>query len=63
MIVIFVADFIFSLSRTPQDKQANTGRVFIAKNRNGAPSPTNTLFKKRKALNIDYNQQAKRVKK
>jgi hypothetical protein len=23
------------LSRTPQDKQANTGRVFIAKNRNG----------------------------
>jgi replicative DNA helicase len=31
----FVADFIFSLSRTPQDKQANTGRVFIAKNRNG----------------------------
>ena len=31
----FVADLIFSLSRTPQDKQANTGRVFIAKNRNG----------------------------
>ncbi len=31
----FVADFIFSLSRTPQDKQANTGRLFIAKNRNG----------------------------
>ncbi len=31
----FVADFIFSLSRTPQDKQANSGRVFIAKNRNG----------------------------
>jgi len=31
----FVADFIFSLSRTPSDKQANTGRIFIAKNRNG----------------------------
>jgi len=31
----FVADFIFSLSRTPQDKQANSGRIFIAKNRNG----------------------------
>ena len=31
----FVADFIFSLSRTIQDKQANKGRVFIAKNRNG----------------------------
>jgi len=31
----FVADFIFSLSRTVQDKQANKGRFFIAKNRNG----------------------------
>ena len=31
----FVADFIFSLSRTVEDKQANTGRVFVAKNRNG----------------------------
>ena len=31
----FVADFIFSLSRTAADKQANTGRFFIAKNRNG----------------------------
>jgi hypothetical protein len=31
----FVADFIFSLSRTIEDKNANTGRVFVAKNRNG----------------------------
>ena len=31
----FVADFIFSLSRTTLDKQSNKGRVFIAKNRNG----------------------------
>mgnify|MGYP003126928448 FL=1 len=31
----FVSDFIFSLSRTVEDKQANTGRVFVAKNRNG----------------------------
>ena len=31
----FVADFICSLSRTVQDKQANKGRMFIAKNRNG----------------------------
>ena len=31
----FVADFICSLSRTVEDKNANTGRVFIAKNRNG----------------------------
>jgi hypothetical protein len=31
----FVADFIFSISRTAEDKLANTGRVFVAKNRNG----------------------------
>tara|TARA_R110000824_G_scaffold7868_5_gene35525 strand:+ start:3004 stop:4362 length:1359 start_codon:yes stop_codon:yes gene_type:complete len=31
----FVADFIFSISRTADDKLANTGRIFIAKNRNG----------------------------
>tara|TARA_R110000851_G_scaffold5749_7_gene23531 strand:- start:2991 stop:4370 length:1380 start_codon:yes stop_codon:yes gene_type:complete len=31
----FVADFIFSLSRTVQDKQVNKGRIFVAKNRNG----------------------------
>jgi replicative DNA helicase len=31
----FVADFICSLSRTVQDKQANKGRIFVAKNRNG----------------------------
>ena len=32
----FVADFIFSLSRTVEDKNNDTGRIFIAKNRNGA---------------------------
>mgnify|MGYP001270638506 CR=1 FL=1 len=31
----FVADFIFSVSRTIEDKNTNGGRVFIAKNRNG----------------------------
>ncbi len=31
----FVADFIFSISRTIQDKAVNGGRVFVAKNRNG----------------------------
>jgi len=31
----FVADFIFSLSRTVIDKQSNKGRIFVAKNRNG----------------------------
>jgi len=31
----FVADFIFSISRTSEDKLSNSGRIFIAKNRNG----------------------------
>ncbi len=31
----FVADFIFSISRTIDDKVANGGRLFVAKNRNG----------------------------
>jgi len=31
----FVADFIFSISRTIKDKNSNTARMFIAKNRNG----------------------------
>tara|TARA_R100000008_G_scaffold64540_1_gene41599 strand:+ start:295 stop:1656 length:1362 start_codon:yes stop_codon:yes gene_type:complete len=31
----FVSDFIFSVSRTIEDKTNNTGRIFIAKNRNG----------------------------
>jgi len=31
----FVADFIFSISRTIKDKNADTGRIFVAKNRNG----------------------------
>ena len=31
----FVADFIFTVSRTIEDKQNNTGRIFVAKNRFG----------------------------
>ena len=31
----FVADFIFTISRTIDDKAVNGGRVFVAKNRNG----------------------------
>jgi replicative DNA helicase len=31
----FVSDFICSISRTIKDKTANTGRLFVAKNRNG----------------------------
>jgi len=31
----FVADFIFTISRTIKDKGVNGGRIFVAKNRNG----------------------------
>jgi replicative DNA helicase len=31
----FISDFIFSISRTIENKNNNTGRMFIAKNRNG----------------------------
>jgi replicative DNA helicase len=31
----FVADFIFTVSRTIEDKKTNTGRIFVAKNRFG----------------------------
>lgn len=31
----FVADFIFSVSRTIEDKAKNRGKLFVAKNRNG----------------------------
>ena len=30
-----MADFIFSVSRTIEDKIVNKGRIFVAKNRNG----------------------------
>jgi len=31
----FISDFIFSVSRTAEDKQKNGGRIYVAKNRNG----------------------------
>ena len=40
----FVADFIFSISRTIEDKVTNSGRLFIAKNRNGPDGIVFPLF-------------------
>jgi replicative DNA helicase len=40
----FVADFILSISRTIKDKNANTGRMFIAKNRNGVDGLVYPIF-------------------
>jgi len=40
----FVADFIFSISRTVEDKGTNGGRLFVAKNRNGPDGLIYPLF-------------------
>tara|TARA_R110000824_G_scaffold57546_2_gene156420 strand:+ start:49710 stop:51095 length:1386 start_codon:yes stop_codon:yes gene_type:complete len=40
----FVADFIFSVSRTIDDKNANTGRMFVAKNRFGPDGLVYPMF-------------------
>ena len=40
----FVADFICSISRTIKDKNANTARLYIAKNRNGPDGLVYPMF-------------------
>lgn len=40
----FVSDFIFSVSRTVDDKNNNTGRIFVAKNRNGPDGLVYPIF-------------------
>ena len=39
-----VPDFIFSVSRTTEDKQTNGGRIYIAKNRNGVDGLVFSIF-------------------
>ncbi len=40
----FISDFIFSVSRTTDDKQSNGGRIYIAKNRNGPDGIVHSIF-------------------
>ena len=40
----FVADFIFSVSRTIEDKQNNRGNIFVAKNRNGPDGTVHPIY-------------------
>ena len=40
----FISDFIFSVSRTSEDKQNNGGRIYIAKNRNGPDGNVYSIF-------------------
>lgn len=48
----FVADFIFTISRTIEDKAANEGRVFIAKNRNGPDGIVYPIYMETRNVNI-----------
>tara|TARA_B100001057_G_scaffold17311_1_gene16068 strand:- start:1253 stop:2629 length:1377 start_codon:yes stop_codon:yes gene_type:complete len=40
----FVADLIFTVSRTVEDKNTNQGRIFVAKNRNGPDGLVYPIF-------------------
>ena len=40
----FVADLIFTVSRTIEDKNNNQGRIFVAKNRNGPDGLVYPIF-------------------
>jgi len=48
----FVADFIFSISRTIEDKQNNQGKMFVAKNRNGPDGAVYSIFMDTSNVNI-----------
>ena len=54
----FVADFIFSVSRTIEDKQNNLGKIFIAKNRNGPDGMIYPIFMDTSNVNIKILQRA-----
>ena len=49
----FVADFIFTLSRTITDKNNNSGRIFVAKNRNGPDGIVYPIFMDTSNIKID----------
>ena len=53
----FVADFIFSVSRTIEDKKVNGGRIFIAKNRNGPDGLIFPIFMDTSNVKIEVLEQ------
>ncbi len=53
----FVSDFIFSLSRTIEDKTTNSGRVFVAKNRNGPDGLVYPIFMDTSNVNMKVLKQ------
>mgnify|MGYP003672494679 FL=1 len=48
----FVADFIFTISRTVEDRNKNEGRIYIAKNRNGPDGIVFPIFMDTSNVNI-----------
>ncbi len=54
----FVADFICSISRTIKDKNANTARMFIAKNRNGPDGLVFPMFMDTSNVKLKVLEQA-----
>ena len=54
----FVADFICSVSRTVEDKASNSGRIFVAKNRNGPDGMVYPLFMDTKNVKIKVLEQS-----
>ena len=54
----FVADFICSISRTVDDKNANGGRIFVAKNRHGPDGLIYNLFMDTGCVSIKVLNQA-----
>jgi replicative DNA helicase len=53
----FVADLIITLSRTSKDKMENTGRLYVAKNRNGADGLVLPLYMDTSKVFIDVLDQ------
>ena len=58
----FVADFIFSVSRTIEDKQNNQGKIFIAKNRNGPDGMIYNIFMDTSNVNISILPKTQNLK-
>ena len=55
----FVADFIFSVSRTIDDKKTNSGRIFIAKNRNGPDGIVMPIYMDTSVVKIEVLEKQK----
>tara|TARA_R110000824_G_scaffold12623_10_gene55381 strand:+ start:33796 stop:35166 length:1371 start_codon:yes stop_codon:yes gene_type:complete len=54
----FVSDFIFSVSRTSEDKLTNGGRLFVAKNRNGPDGLVYPIYMDTSRVKLDVFEQS-----